>query len=518
MVNCITKNNTKEDRAKLFDEIFENMVKRESVVAIKEKRLGLNFKRDLLRCRDEVINADTDEKLLYALTKMNNARKDPHCRIYMVKDGIKIDGVEVEDEPIRLDSISCPHAPIIFNVDYADLDNRFMFIADMSKDIQQYCSDVAPSIGDKLIAVNGIEFSTYYHLVEPYHRSATINNLWSKMSVNIAKRTYTYPPHIFKDDLTLTLEARDGKQYELVLPYIEDAKTIEWQGFYKRPGEPRYTDFVRVLANTTYDLYKYQGDRKVVLIDWHWFNAQEMLDNVDALVDYARENDLFDHDIIFDATRSRGGCLGAYVIQRLVNKPFTTTFGNLRISDATMKFVEKAKENHKAGKWMTAVDGGDWFVEWLNTDFLKAVEEGKEWTDRFPHKMSYMHKDADGILNPHFECFKGDMVGFFNSASGSQLDQTFSMLADNDIAHTIGMSPGGFSKTWQFNQVYYLGKDKKPVVQITHTLGQTIRPNGECIEGNPPFVKEYIAETRDNYIGRYDMLLERAFVYLDGRK
>ena len=46
-------------------------------------------------------------------------------------------------------------------------------------------------------------------------------------------------------------------------------------------------------------------------------------------------------------------------------------------------------------------------------------------------------------------------------------------------------------------------------------MGQTIRPNGEVLEGNPAHVDEYIPVTRENYLGYYDILLSRAFAHLE---
>ena len=55
----------------------------------------------------------------------------------------------------------------------------------------------------------------------------------------------------------------------------------------------------------------------------------------------------------------------------------------------------------------------------------------------------------------------------------------------------------------------------KPVVEYMWSIGHTIRPNGEILEGNPAEVKEYIPVTAENYEDYYDILFERAYAWLD---
>ena len=46
------------------------------------------------------------------------------------------------------------------------------------------------------------------------------------------------------------------------------------------------------------------------------------------------------------------------------------------------------------------------------------------------------------------------------------------------------------------------------------TIGHTISPKGEIVEGNPAPVDEYLPLTRKNASGYVDALIERALVYL----
>jgi hypothetical protein len=46
------------------------------------------------------------------------------------------------------------------------------------------------------------------------------------------------------------------------------------------------------------------------------------------------------------------------------------------------------------------------------------------------------------------------------------------------------------------------------------SIGHTIRPNGEILEGNPAQVADFIPVTRDNYESYYQLLLARTLEYL----
>lgn len=88
---------TPQDRAALFDEVVAKIMARDAFVPIKLERLGVDVRRELLRYRDEVIAADTDEKLIYALLKLSCARKDPHVRMQLVENGLQLPGIDVHD-------------------------------------------------------------------------------------------------------------------------------------------------------------------------------------------------------------------------------------------------------------------------------------------------------------------------------------------------------------------------------------------------------------------------------------
>jgi hypothetical protein len=240
---------------------------------------------------------------------------------------------------------------------------------------------------------------------------------------------------------------------------------------------------------------------------------------VDRLVAFGEENGLLDYAIIFDATRSGGGSLGAYAVQRIQGKPFKTTFGTLRLSDVIEPFVQDKREDFEAqriydGGGPETVDDGTWLMDWLENDLLQALERGDSVTVPVPFKLAHAPKDSDGVLQPAPVHFRGPLVVFSGPNGGSHLDQFMSIVADNDLGHIIGMPPGGYSNTWEWEETLYFPGTEQPVVGFMWNIGHTIRPNGEVLEGNPASLDESIPLTAENATRYYEILLDRAAAHL----
>ncbi len=421
-------------------------------------------------------------------------------------------GVEVSGEPLRVDLLPAEQAPIKFAVDYADTKKRTVFVADYAAELSPK-KGMWPEIGDELVGVNGQTFADYFACVEPYNRYATLNGLWWRLAAKIPFKTAEYPPHFFADKAQYVLKRANGEVYELVLPYWPSETKLTWTGAWKQHGDQRYPGFQLVFKTSTYQLFQQVQGKPMLILDWNKFDEQVM-QNIDSLMSYADEHSLLDHAVIFDATRSGGGSLGAYVVQRLSSKPFKTTFGNLRISDVVEPFIEEMKARKAAGLPMVAEDGGGWLLDWLETDVRQALRQGRAYSNNVPFKLSHLPRNSDGIMQPAALHFKGPLVCLLSPHGGSHLDQFAAMLADNDLAHIIGMPAGGYSNTWEWEETLYFPISKRPVVRLMYSMGHTIRPNGELLEGNPADVDEYIPLTRSNYLGYHELLLSRALSYL----
>jgi hypothetical protein len=107
--------------------------------------------------------------------------------------------------------------------------------------------------------------------------------------------------------------------------------------------------------------------------------------------------------------------------------------------------------------------------------------------------------------------FSGE-VAIINARTwgGSHLDQFMAMYVDNDLATFIGVPAGGFSNTWEGDEVLHFADTGRPVVAFQWSIGHTIRPNDEILEGNPAQPDEYIPLTRDNFQGYHQILFSRA--------
>ncbi|MGD8539509.1 MAG: hypothetical protein PVI66_12395 [Candidatus Aminicenantes bacterium] len=504
----------REDRAALFDYILAKTLERESFSPVKNHTLHLDVIKEMEKYRDELIAADTDEKLFYALLKISNARKDRHLNISLVKGGITLPqtaGISKDRNLGEPEPIS--HAPIRFSVDYGKPGHYFVFVSDMAENIEEYWEGDIPEIGDKLMAINDQGIEEYRKAKEPYHRYSTIEGFWWKFAQWIPQKSNQFPPDFYRETIAFSLEKKDGRRYSIVLPYLSPEK-IDWMGI----GEQHYPGLDLLFSTQTYNLYKGSGNKKILLLDWYGFR-EDLVKDMDRLMDYAAEHKLLDHAVIFDGTRSRGGSKGAYAIQRLSPKPFKTTFGNLKLSDIIPVFIDQKRKQYERRTILDSgvaetIDDGTWLMEWLEDDVRKGLGAGQDYSNNVPFKLAHLPKHSDGLINPAEVHFKGPLVCWFSPYGGSHLDQFAAIVVDNDLGHTIGMPAGGYSNTWEWDEVLVFPLSKKPVVRYMWSIGHTIRPNGEILEGNPAKVKEYIPLTRENYADYYKILLEKTYKYL----
>ena len=500
---------SREDRAALFDYLLTKTLERESFSPVKNRALDLDVEKAMRRYREELLAADTDEKLYYALVKISNARKDRHLRVSLVEGGLKLQhtaGVRMENYPVA--GAEIPQAPIRFAVDYGSPGSPFVFVADYA-----VAEGMGPAVGDKLVGINDQPIADYIEAIEPYHRYSTVRGFWWQLATWIPQKSFQFPPHFYRDTITFTLEPKNGDHYSLTMPYLLPGE-IEWAGMGKR----QYPGFRLEYATETYDLYASEARKPLLILAWHGFRAN-LITDMDRLMKYASENELLDQAVIFDGTRSRGGSKGAYAIQRLSPKPFKTTFGNLRLSDVTPRFIEEKREEFKKKQLLDSgvsetVDDGTWLMDWLEGDVAAGIRAGQAYSNDVPFKLAHLPKYSDGIIQPAPVHFRGPMVCFFGPYGGSHLDQFASIVIDNRLAHTMGMPCGGYSNTWEWEEVLTFPISKKPIVHYMWSMGHTIRPNGEIQEGNPAPVDESIPVTRDNYLNYYPTLLSRALVHL----
>lgn len=505
---------TPEDRAALFDLVLEKTSARESFSPVKNEALGLDVEAEMRKYREEMVAADNDERLFYALAKLSNARKDRHLRISLVEGGLRLAhtaGIAMENYPAADSAIL--HAPVRLATDYGTPGEYFVFVSDTSTDIAEQAEGETPEVGDRVVGVNGRSFSEYLEAVEPYHRYSTINGLWWQLATWLPQKSYQFPPDLYRQNLALELEREDGQRYSVTLPYLAP-DTIDWHGH----GARHYPGFHLEIETSTFDLYLHDEGSPVLLLSWHGFR-EGLVTDVDRLMEYARDNGLLGHAIIWDGTRSRGGSKGPYAVQRLSPRPFKTTFGNLRISDVTQPFIEEKREQYEAQQILDSgvtetIDDGTWLMEWLEADVSEAMHAGEEYSNNVPFKLAHAPKTSDGVLQPADVHFTGPMVCLLGPYGGSHLDQFAAIVADNDLAHIIGMPAGGYSNTWEWQETLVFPISGQPVVGFMWSIGHTIRPNGEILEGNPAAVDEYLPVTRENYLDYYPTLISRALELL----
>jgi hypothetical protein len=514
LVQCTAqrRTGTPDERAALFDDIVRLTLDREAFAPEKLRDLNIRFESQAQELKQSFVEASTEADLLRALQRLSNLRKDGHLRVETVDGGLRY-----PDEPWK-------RAPLRLAVDFGNPSDYFLFVSDWDRNIAEHIVSTSsdrgpPEFGDRLRAVNAIPVHDYLRLMEPYIPYSTNSRLWLEFAVNASVRRIDFGPELCRSDVTYEFERKDATVYTVRLPYL-DPQSIVWMGNASRrtfDGVPHedsrtftwvewasqkaYPGFRAQLETDAFTLYvPTRDDVRVVLVDCHRF-AKSLRHDVASLISFASEHKLLGYDVICDLTTCRGGQNSWFLLSHLVSRPFKATFGNLRISDVADEFTDRFG---RIGPMR----------EWLAGELPRAVSEGRAYTIAVPFKLEALPSDSDGMLSPASVHFTGKLVCLFGPLGRSQVDQFAAMVIDNSIGHSIGMATAGTSNSWQWEETLRFPRSGRPVARFMWSIGHTIRPNGEILEGNPPQLAEPLPMTRDNYRTYYGNLVSRALAHL----
>ena len=519
----------------LFRDLLDKTLRRSAFSPYKARAFGAGDQstRDFIRAELTATlpafqEARTDAELYEALLQFNNARHDQHLRLTPAEGGIS-NAASMRGGDVAV-------APIKVRVDYSDPKQPFLFVSDLDARPRLWPESVVPAVGDKLLTINGRTVRERLKQVERYIGASTPQALWWAFALGAMARIPLFRSEIYPDDglLHLQLERVGGATYTVSLPYLSYS-SIVWgetdsHDFWGTKEQQRarhhepYAGFGRAFSTNTFDLFAPRDERKVLILRWHRFSGS-LIEDVLQLLEYARANNAFAYGLIWDATHSTGGSGGAWALQRLQSQRFRETFGNIRISDLTSGFLD-ALEDYVRQQMAESdkkprdpahgpyPDPGAYLLDWIQTVARPALRRGDHWTPNVPFKSIMQPKDGDGWLEPAPEHFTGPLVLLLSPHGCSHVDQLAAMVIDNQLGHSIGMPAGGCSNTWEWGEVVTMPGSGRPLVEMTWTIGQTVRPNGEVLEGNPALVVEHVPLTRGSYRAWERDLLRRALRYL----
>ena len=507
-------------RAALFDTIMAQTERREAWSPLKEAAMQYSPLDEMAALGDDVVAANTEEELYYALVRLSNARRDHHLEVTPVDGGLRIGEGPALQAPLRVLG------------DFTSLDHPEFFVSAIDTDAWMAAEGGGweatggiPELGDRIVGVDGRtipEFIAAFEVYIPY--SSKHGKLWDLASIMTHRDPLAVPPWLYDAEggLEMELERPSGEVYSTTVPYLEASDVS-----LPFADSPMYPGFTTVLAQQNFDVLLPDDGQPLVLIRWLDFE-EELVQDIADLMALAEDRDLLGHTLIIDVTDSSGGSGGAYAVQRLVSRPFSTTFGNIRLSDAGIRWVEDriARGIDEDAPELFGMDpSGRWLVEWLETDVRAAIERGDEYTAAVPFKSAHLPSDSDGILQPAPVHFTGPIAILGGPRGGSHLDQFVSMFADNGLARTVGMPTGGYSNTWEASEVLRMpgvasddgSGEGQPIATFMWNIGHTLRPTGDILEGNAVEPELYIPLTRANFRTYHQELLQEALRLLTTR-
>ncbi len=473
-----------DDRHALYDELVQKTLAWQAFAPIKDRALGIDFARDAESLEEEFLLADTNERLVRALIKLSNLRRDRHLRVEPAPGGILI-GDETMEAPIR------------FLPDYGDSNQTRYFVSTVGSELELFV-DVEVAPGDLLVSVAGMPVSEYRRRMDPYLRYSTRAQGDWEFALALNTDESVFGPELeLAGEVTYGLEHPGGTEYEITVPFLEP-DSLAWPS----PTPRRFRGFRPVFETTCYRLYEPDDGRPIVLIDWRQFDMVMIRTDLDSLTAWATRHGRLGHDVIVDATQSEGGAYADLLVRTLVDRPFRGMMCNLRISDLRDELTQKAIRHYGDPSPQ---------VEWYRNDVARAAAEGLAYTPPAPLRL---HGSRDGIVQPAPVHFRGRLVCLLAPPGGSSLDQFASLVIDNQLGHAIGMPTSGYSNAWEWDEVVRFPTNGRPVARCSWSVGYSIRPNGEILEGNPALPQERVPLTRANFATYHDDLLERALTYL----
>ncbi|MET3925729.1 hypothetical protein [Devosia sp. 2618] len=496
---------TRDDRSAMFDHLVAATLRRQAISPAKNRLFDIDVPRDMGRYRNQLLDASTPAELWYALTLLSNTRHDRHLRVQPVTDGLPVPD-ELSRNQIRnygaLQECEALRVGIELATDFTE-DQPFLFLAAKDKSV---ALPENLSVGARLLAVNDVPFADYATAVEPYHCYSVPAFFWYHLPHHVVRQGSELPH--YGESLKLTFET-DDEPIGVDLKYGPSAA-------FSLPKPQRYSAWTLVAEWESCRLYRSRTAR-VIALDWLGFGPN-LCNDVDALMAFCETHDLLSHDIVFDATRCRGGDYGGYLLRVLAKKRFRINLGDLRRSDVVPSIIDEVLNEDAeavAGGKLNAgqLEAVGWRRDWLLNAVRASLGEGGS-TPLVPFKCAHQPMTGDGWLEPAPVHFTGSMVMLTMPFSGSHIDQVAAQISDNRmcVAH-IGMPLGGFSKTWVGTEVLTLPTGK-PIVGFEWSCGNTVRPNGQVLESNPAVPDVPYPVSRANFRSHHDDMLEQACAIL----
>lgn len=500
---------TAELREALFDTLVVRMERRDARSPFKGEHWGEDTAERMAELRDEVVAADTEEELFYALRRVSNLRRDRHLDVTRVEGGLRV----LDDSGLEGGPEARLQAPVRIFPDYRD--TTAYFVADVSVDEEHFPAG-RPEPGARVLAVDGVDIDEYVAMVEPYHRASYRPNQRWLVARGIGSPSAELPAHIRGVSLELTVENPSGDTVTIQLPYL-DREEVAWAGF----AEASYPGFRKGRSTPTWDLWLPEDDREVLLLTWHGF-GETVREDVDTLVSLAQRRGWLDRGLILDASEAEGGEGAVYALRHLRPQSFRPSLGNLRLSDAAAQWVEARLAD--APPAVAGLNPGSdversWILEWFRHEVRDSLNAGAAYSNAVAAHMASSGGSGTARaewVDPAPVHFRGPMVAFFAPRGGSELDRFAAMLKDNGMAHLIGMTPGGFSNSWTYGEVLRFPGTEQPVVRFEYTIGNALRPNGQVLESNPALPHEWVTFSASDYRAFHTRLVERAEAHLEG--
>ena len=170
---------------------------------------------------------------------------------------------------------------------------------------------------------------------------------------------------------THSLRAESGAT-EWSYPEILGGRRTENPSFYKNFYHS--LGFKLIHENIDAALYLNRVKKQAIL---EWYELEDTENSINSILKTAAKHKALNFDLVIDATHGSGGSRCELVVKALADKPFKTTFGNVKTLDKGFINSHKKSLGSRARAWVE-----------------KALDANKEYTSNEPFKLRFFREGS----------------------------------------------------------------------------------------------------------------------------
>lgn len=487
-----------KDRNKIFDEIARSIREVDSPSSRGLGHINSNLGRELARTKERFLNARSKEDVYYALLSLRRSLHDMHSKIE-VPEELKPPRRQVT-LPLRFAPID-NHGVTEYKVVSSEVPSITVGMVlrkfagqtprEMENRFSEWFGSTSPEFL-KMVTAEWLSSRESWHLPTPAEHESVSLHLWDPSKKNEKEMSLRW-----QDTPEKPVESQAcGGNDEAAKDYIDHVPVFIGLNYCLYSFPPGKSLVIRYFS---FD-YEYDGKRLKDRIPFLSFRPSQLAtfpdlaktlfkEDREQLASFLRSKPT--EKLVIDVRENDGGGMDPELFAIFAKAPYRTT-------SRRMLFSKYAREHEDFFKEASRSGGKE--IDPPLTSYFK----GNPTADKsplypfFPRTPSSTMDEA--IYAPLANIPKSSVMVLTGPKCQSACDQFAAIMKDNGIARIIGQPTMGASSPFRGTIPVKLMNGS--TFKLMLTVGETLRPSGQPIEGHPV--------TPDTTIGFQEQVLERA--------